>query len=26
MASNSVYGERTPSGVMHDLWSSPWSP
>jgi hypothetical protein len=26
LASNSVYGERTPAGVMHDLWSSPWSP
>jgi predicted TIM-barrel fold metal-dependent hydrolase len=26
LASNSVYGERTPRGVLHDLWSSPWSP
>jgi uncharacterized protein len=26
LASNSVYGERTPAGVMHELWSNPWSP
>ena len=26
LASNSVYGERTPEGVMHELWSNPWSP
>jgi hypothetical protein len=26
MASNSVYGERTPRGVLHDLWSNPWTP
>jgi uncharacterized protein len=25
-ASNSVYGERTPKDVMHELWSQPWSP
>jgi len=26
LASNSVYGERTPAGVMRELWSNPWSP
>jgi predicted TIM-barrel fold metal-dependent hydrolase len=26
IASNSVYGQRTPQGVLHDLWSSPWAP
>ena len=26
MASNSVYGERTPKGVLADLWGSPWTP
>jgi uncharacterized protein len=26
LASNSVYGERTPKGVMDDLWANPWSP
>jgi uncharacterized protein len=25
-ASNSVYGERTPKDVMHELRSNPWSP
>jgi predicted TIM-barrel fold metal-dependent hydrolase len=26
LASNSVYGERTPRGVLHELWSKPWAP
>ncbi|HYI44519.1 MAG TPA: hypothetical protein VE174_03535 [Actinomycetota bacterium] len=26
MASNSVYGERTNRGVLHELWANPWSP
>ncbi|HEU4481184.1 MAG TPA: hypothetical protein VFS18_04800 [Actinomycetota bacterium] len=26
LASNSVYGERTPRGVLRELWSNPWSP
>ncbi len=26
LASNSVYGERTAKGVLHDLWNSPWTP
>ncbi|MGH2736643.1 MAG: amidohydrolase family protein, partial [Actinomycetota bacterium] len=26
LASNSVYGERTPKDVMHELKSNPWSP
>jgi predicted TIM-barrel fold metal-dependent hydrolase len=26
LASNSVYGERTPKDVLHELWSKPWSP
>ena len=26
MASNSSYGERTPEGVLDDLWGSPWTP
>jgi hypothetical protein len=25
-ASNSSYGERTPKGVLDDLWGSPWTP
>jgi uncharacterized protein len=25
-ASNSVYGERTPKEVLHELWSKPWAP
>jgi hypothetical protein len=25
-ASNSVYGERTPKDVLHELWSKPWAP